>query len=244
MKLLLALLPVLSAFAEPVGYLKDFDYQVASYDSYPQAYGLEKLMSVETRNRSICSNRAHVWAYDLARFRNIKVGKVFLHFTDATNSDNNNWTYHVAPYVIVNGKEMVMDPVFYTFGGMPISMGGWTEHFAKTKNCVVLDPINHPEHLKLERFNLADDTMSPDRYSGGSRLYPSNGKIKCYIRKVPMYYQYPAEVYGVDLYHSGKTEYASFERWYFDEESVLNACQQAMNLKFKMKHSCEDYLRN
>jgi hypothetical protein len=245
MKFLLALLPMMSAFAaqpSQPGYLKDFDYQVASYDSWADAYSLEKLMSIETRDRSICSNRAHLWAYDLARFRNVKVGKVFLHFTEKSESDNNSWSYHVAPYVIVKGKEMVLDPVFHAFGGMPITLEKWTQHFAKSKNCLELDPVNNPEHLALEKFNLADDSMNPSDYSGGVRLYPSK-LAKCYIRKVPMYYQYPAEVYGVDLYHSGKAEYASFEKWYFDDASVLNACQQAMNIKFKMKHGCADYLR-
>ena len=244
MKLLLALLPFISAFAEEPGYLKDFDYQVAHVSSWAEAHGLEKLMSVETRDRSICSNRAHVWANDLARYRNIKVGKVFLHFTENQNSSStHDWTYHVAPYVIVKGKEVVLDPVFFVFGGMPVSLENWTNNFAKSKKCIVLDPVNNPEHLALEKNNLASDSMNPLDYNGGVRYYPS-GKAKCYIRKVPMYYQYPAEVYGVDLYHSGKNEFASFEKWYFDEASVESACQQAMNFKFKMKHSCSDYLRN
>ena len=243
MILLLALFPMLASFAgQPAGYLKDFDYQVTNYDSWSDAYALEKLMSVETRDRSICSNRAHFWANDLARFRNIKVGKVFLHFTDQTESKTNTWSYHVAPYVMVKGKEMVMDPVFYVFGGMPVTLDVWLKHFARTQNCLELDPMNNPEHLALEKNNLADDSMTPLEYKGGVRLYPSK-LAKCYIRKVPMYYQNPADVYGVDLFRSGKTEYASFERWYFDQNSVQDACQQAMSMKFKLKHSCMDYLR-
>lgn len=231
-----------AAHAETPGFLQEFNYQVAEVKTYSDAYALEAILSKDTRNRSICANRAHVWANDLARFRRLNVGKIFIHFTEGNGSTvDSDWTYHVAPYVIVKGKEMVLDPVFYVFGGRPVALEDWTNHFAKSKKCVVLDPINNPAHLELEKNNLNADWMTPLDYKGGSRMYPKT-EGTCYIRKVPMYYQYPAEIYGVDLYLSGKKEYSGFELSNFAEGSVLQACQQAMNLEFKAKHSCEDYL--
>lgn len=228
--------------AEQPGYLKDFNYQVTQLKNVGQAQALENILSKETRSRSICANRAHIWANDLARFKNAKVGKVFIHFTALGKADENgDWAYHVAPYVIVNGQEMVLDPAFDVFGGKPVKLENWTNYFGKSKNCVVLDPVNNPRHLELEKNNLAGDWMTPLEYMGGVRQYPSTEGI-CYIRKVPMYYHFPADVYGADLLHNGKTEYSTFEKTSFSDEDVLAACQQAMTVKFKLDHSCYDYL--
>jgi len=239
---LLMLIPLLNAHAENPGYLKDFNYQVSEVKTMSNAQALEAIMSRNTRNRSICANRAHFWAHDLSRFRNINAGKIFIHFTEGNGSTaDSDWTYHVAPYVMVRGKEMVLDPVFFVFGGKPVALEDWTNHFAKNKKCVVLDPTGNPAHLELEKYNLNADWMNPLEYKGGARMYPPT-EGTCYIRKVPMYYQFPAEIYGVDLYHSGKMEYAQFELNHFIDGSVLQACQQAMNLEFKSKHSCDEYL--
>ena len=244
MQFLLAILALATtAHADQPGFLKDFNYQVTQLKTMGQAQALENAMSTDTRLYSICANRAHFWANDLARKKNVQVGKVFIHFTAAGEADEDvSWAYHVAPYVIVNGKEMVLDPVFAAFNKKPVELSEWTNHFGKSPNCVELDPLNNPDHLKLEQNNVGFDNVTPlSPKTGNARQYPSTEGY-CYIRKVPMYYQYPSEIYGADLFKSGKPEFSVFDYQDFQENSVLNACQQAMNVKFKMEHSCFDYL--
>ena len=225
------------------GFQKDFNYQVTELKSMGEAQALENLMTTDTRQKSICANRAHLWANDLARMRNIQTGKVFIHFTaKGEASENGDWAYHVAPYVIVKGEEVVLDPGFGVFHGKPVKLTEWTKYFGKSEKCIVLDPMDNPAHLALEKNDVGSDDVNPlsNRF-GTARQYPSTEGI-CYIRKTPMYYQFPVAVYGVDLLHSGKAEYASYNLQSFDQDSVLMACQQATTLSFKMKHDCSSYL--
>lgn len=228
----------------PVGYLKDFNYQVSSFKSIGQANALMNLLETDTRKTSICANRAHLWSFDLNRWKGVETGKVFIHFTalgEAT--ENKDWAYHVAPYVVVNGQEMVLDAGFPgVFHGRASKMSEWTEYFGKSQNCVVLDPVNNPAHLALEQNNLPNDGVTPLTYrSGSSRQYPSTEGI-CYIRKVPMYYQWPVDVYANDLRLAGKEGYGAYDFKAFDQEGVMDACQQALSLGFRMSKPCAKYL--
>jgi len=244
MNLLFALLSLtVSAHADQAGFLKDFNYQVTELKDMGQAQALENLMTTDTRQMSICANRAHLWANDLARLRNIQTGKVFIHFTaKGEANENGDWAYHVAPYVIVKGEEIVLDPGFGVFGGKPVKLSAWTKYFGKSENCVVLNPTENASHLVLEKNDIGSDDVTPlsSRY-GTARQYPSTEGI-CYIRKTPMYYQFPVDVYGVDLLHSGKSEFSAYDMKAFDEDSVLMACKQATSISFKMKHDCASYL--
>jgi hypothetical protein len=244
MQFLLAILALVStAHADQPGFLKDFNYQVTQLKTMGQAQALENSLTTETRNSSICANRAHYWSYELSKFKNIQTGKVFIHFTALGEAnENKEWAYHVAPYVVVNGEEMVLDPVFAEFKKRPVKMENWTNHFGKSKNCVVLDPLNNPEHLKLEKNNVGADFITPlDEKTGSARQYPSTLGI-CYIRKVPMYFQWPSEVYGSDLYRTGDSQYSQFNYESFNEEGVLAACKQAVKWSVQASQSCSDYL--
>ena len=245
MNLIFAILSLASvAHAEQPGYLKDFNYQVVQLTDPQQAQILESSLTTETRQTSICANRAHYWAYELYKFQNqVQTGKVFIHFTAAGEAnENKDWAFHVAPYVIVNGEEMVLDPAFAVFNKRPVKMADWTNYFGKSKNCVVLDPIGNPEHLKLEMNNIGSDDKTPlSAVTGFARQYPSTEGI-CYIRKVPMYYQWPSEVYGVDLFHAGNPAYERFNYTGFDGDGVLQACKQAVKWNVQLQKSCSDYL--
>ncbi len=244
MHFILVILSLIStANASEPGFLEDFNYQVTQLKSVAQAQALENSLTVETRLTSICANRAHYWSYELAKFKNIQTGKVFIHFTkEGQAEENKEWAYHVAPYVIVNGEEMVLDPVFAQFRKRPVKLSDWTNHFGKSKSCVVLDPDHNPEHLKLELNNLGDDYKTPlDAKTGNARQYPSTEGI-CYIRKVPMYYQWPSEVYGADLFRAGNMQYSKFNYQSFDLDGVLQACRQAIKWKVQLQNSCSDYL--
>ena len=244
MHILLAIFTMIStANAQDIGYLKDFNYQVQQLSSMRDAQILENFLTKETRNTSICANRAHYWAYELAKFKNVQTGKVFIHFTaEGEANENKDWAFHVAPYVIVNGEEVVLDPAFAVFNNAPVKMADWTNYFGKSKKCVVLDPLHNPAHLKLEMNNVGSDSNTPlDAKTGYARQYPSTEGI-CYIRKVPMYYQWPAQVYGTDLMRTGNTRYSDFNFQSFDQQSVLQACRQAVRWDVQLSVSCSKYL--
>ena len=244
MSLLLATLSIVSAaFAGQPGFLKDFNYQVVQLKSIEQAEFLENSLTTQTRTTSICANRAHYWSYELSKFQHVQTGKVFIFFTaKGEANENGDWAYHVAPYVVVDGEEVVLDPAFSVFNGKPVAMDDWTQYFGKSSQCIVLDPAHNPEHLKLEINNVGSDDKTPlSENTGNARQYPST-EGTCYIRKVPMYYQWPSEVYGVDLYRAGNLDFKKFNYQGFDGQNVLSACKQAVRWDIQLGHSCSDYL--
>lgn len=236
--------------------LKDYgDYQLTVLNSFEEAKMLFDGLNREFRVTSICANRAHVWAYDMLRSNHgIRSGKVFIHFTPSGVADEDiTWAYHVAPYVvvrekaIVNGvetyvnKEYVLDAGFGAIRG-PISIEKWSKYFGKSEKCVVLDPQNNPEHLKLEENN-SPGLHPNNHYVNGARQYPVPAGSTCYIRKTPMYYWTPAGVYGNDLAASGRSEYSYYTQTDFNEGQLVQACRQGIqgSLLFKKKW-CRKYL--
>ncbi len=228
---------------QPAGFQSDFNYQVTNLGSLQEAQQLMDMESKETTSKSICANRAEVWSFDIARKANVQLGKVFIHFTALGEADENGeWAYHVAPYVLVNGKEYVLDSGFGVFNRQPTPIETWEKYFGKSEQCVVLDPRHNASHLDLEKNNMPSDWITPLTYkSGACRQYPTTEGI-CYIRKVPMYYTYPINVYAADLYYSGKPEYEKFIETGFKKDDVIDSCKQAMTFGFKLEHSCKNYL--
>ncbi len=229
--------------SETPGYLADYRYQVANLSSYSEAQAIMDLETAATRSNSVCSSRAEIWSFIMNKKTQIQVGKVFIHFTAKGKADENKeWAYHVAPYLLVNGKEVVMDRAFVEFNQKPTPLSNWTLHFGKSQNCIVLDPVNNPKHLKLEKNNLFADTATPfTNKNKPARQYPDSEGI-CYIRKAPMYYGTPADVYAADLALSGKNEYRQFVRSTFLNSDVLDSCKKAMTMSARFAQSCSDYL--
>jgi hypothetical protein len=198
------------------GYLADFDYQVTNFSTYEEAAAAMNLETTETLGKSICENRAEVWSYMMNKTLNINVGKVFILFTDQSDpKEDTEWAFHVAPYVLINGQEYVLDTAFDVFDHMPKPLGEWTTYFSKVPDCAVLDPIHNPDDLAMEANNLA-----PHQYP------VTNGHI-CYLRKMPMYYISPVTVYKSDLAMAQGTT-NNFLETSFDKEDVLSSCRQAM----------------
>jgi len=237
--------PAAHAQSQTPGFLSDYQYQVVNLPSIQDAQRLMDLEYTDTRDRSVCANRAEIWSYMIKQKTGMNVGKVFVHFTDKGQADENGeWAYHVAPYVLVNGVEYVLDNGFYVFGHHPVRMTEWENYFGKSPNCVVLDPTHNPAHLALEQNNLPNDSVTPLNYkSGNARQYPSTEGI-CYVRKVPMYYWFPYQVYGADLYLAGNPEYARYISTDFNPDDVVDACKQASHLGsiFGRENACKKYL--
>jgi hypothetical protein len=224
------------------GFLSDYQYQVANLSSMEQAQSLIDSETRDTTQNSICANRADIWSFIMNKNTNLQVGKVFIHFTaEGEATESAAWAYHVAPYVLVNGEEMVLDSAFGVFHGQPTPLADWTNYFGKSRNCVVLDPTHNPAHLALEQNNLPNDNVNPNTFTRGApRQYPATEGI-CYIRKVPMYYVYPIDVYGADLTLAGQSQYSRYLINQFSTDDALAACKQAMTLGARLSQSCKSY---
>jgi hypothetical protein len=224
------------------GYLSDYQYQVANVSS-DEAQALMQTETKQTSDGSICANRADVWSFIMNKQAGTQVGKVFIHFTaEGEANENKQWAYHVAPYILIDGEEYVLDGGFDVFHHQPVKLADWMQYFGKD-NCAVLDPVHNPGDLALEQNDLPNDSVTPLTYTkGGARQYPSENGHKCYIRKAPMYYVYPIDVYAADLALAGQNEYSSYLLSAFDQGDALQACNQALDGFYRMSHSCKSYL--
>lgn len=146
-------------------------YMPTDVGSYETANALFVRLTTNTRNKSQCYQRAHLWAYSMASESNVKSMKAFLFFTKRYIREYNyEWWFHVAPYVIANGTEYVLDR---TFTRQPLEMKAWTDRFISSR--VVCPAV--------------------ERYSD----YELNQEAQyCYLRKVPMYYYQPLNVKPMD----------------------------------------------
>jgi hypothetical protein len=114
-----------------------------------------------------CFQRAHLWAFELRQMMNIQSQKVFLFFTDRyTRRTGFDWWFHVAPFVLVNGTEMVLDPYFFS---KPVDLQTWTNYFMKSNtSCWIAGTYQDYEAHQQDQ--------------------------DCILRKVPMYYFTPSSV--------------------------------------------------
>ncbi len=124
------------------------------------------------RRRSQCFKRAHMWAFDMWSKLNISSQKIFIFYTQRfIQLEEFEWWFHVAPMVVVNGEEFVMDGTFMT---KPITLKAWKDYFIKSEN------LNCPI---IENYNE----------------YKNNQWTKlCYLMKTPMYYFSPINIENRD----------------------------------------------
>lgn len=121
------------------------------------------------RRRSECSDRAHVWSYDEFKQSGVQSEKVFLFLTDTYIRKNRyKWWFHVAPlFTQSGGAKMVMDKQFLD---RPVTANEWKNLLVFSKRDCVMD-------FSFNTYNAgADQTQD------------------CYMKFVPMYYHFPAEI--------------------------------------------------
>lgn len=103
----------------------------------------------DTREKSQCYNRAHVWAWEMRRFTEggnlVQPGKMWLYFTKKyIRSHRYKWWFHVAPFVQVRGQDTVMDRKFLNG---PILRRGWTDFFIQPRTeCPVITRYSQYEN--------------------------------------------------------------------------------------------------
>jgi hypothetical protein len=222
--LLSSLTPAFSA-----GYLKDFDYQLT--DIAFKGLRKESLFArTETSfmdlEKSICANRAHVWGYDLARFNKINTGKIFFFFGASiwNKNDKHGYMYHVAPYIIENGAEYVMETSYPSELKAPVTVDEWMENETYNR-------IKATDCLEI----TASDTDLTEYFYARQNLPEKRGAGKqgarCYFRKVPGHYWFPTSIAIHDLKKDEEGNKVEFDPKGFDLDDVLEACVETASGK-------------
>ncbi len=108
---------------------------ITNLDSSYEAQELFSTQRTDTRQKSQCYNRAHVWSWELSQKyynnRRIQTGKIWVFFTSRyIKNYRYKWWFHIAPYVHVNNEVAVMDK---SFTSTPVSERAWTNRFVKSQ---------------------------------------------------------------------------------------------------------------
>lgn len=128
------------------------------------------------REESQCYNRAHIWAYEWRKNRNLYSSKAWIFFTKRyIRKYKFEWWFHVAPmvHVVVNNsvKERVMD-IKYAKG--PIKLKQWSDIFMRDRaDCPVVE-----------------------KYTDQAN-YPESGS--CFLMKSSMYYYQPVDLEQTEI---------------------------------------------
>lgn len=219
---LLALMLSFNAFSATVT-LPEYNFPIK--DIADQQLTKEELFSKMNRKLvrnkdSICSNRAHVWAYGLD-IQNVDTGKIFLFFTPKTAYwDHAAWWYHSAPIINENGNLFVMDAGFPERLKKPLSVKEWLKEFNGVDS-VCKEIKSDDEHLVQLMFS--------------GKSFPQttqSGTFDCYYRLTPPGYWVPKHV---AMNMTGKTESGrpvSINRDEFHKGEVYSACREASTSEF------------
>lgn len=203
-------------------YLPNYNWTLT--DISKRGLNRDSLQSEMDRNfvkvgNSICSNRAHMWAHDFKQKYGLDTAKIFVFYTAKRGDENRTkvWWYHVAPVILENNKQFVMDPAF---ARTAITKEDWFQratHFSKCRE------IAANENELLERiFN--------------QRTFPKQtayGKHDCYYHITPHTFWIPQHIpmnlLGVD--EKGKP--VRLDRPEINSSDLYQACIEATTTKIE-----------
>lgn len=145
----------------------DMNYVPTNLTSSRDAQKLMDELKMNTKSKAECYQKAHLWVIEMLQMAKIHSEKVFLFFTEKYIREYRfHWWFHVAPFVLVNDQELVLDPSFFD---RPADMRTWTNFFMPTHpQCKVVDSYQDYEKQSWEEY--------------------------CLLRKMPMYYYEPRDV--------------------------------------------------
>lgn len=144
---------------------------VGAVDQVQRLFGLQ---NDGDKSRSQCFKRAHMWAFDMWTREGIISQKIYIFYSKRyIQLEEFDWWFHVAPVVVSNGIEYVLDK---TFLDKPVTIPEWKQKFMKAS--VTCDTIEHYDQYETRPWN---------------RL--------CFLMKTPMWYFRPADIRARD--HQG-----------------------------------------
>lgn len=216
-----------SLFASDPTYLPEFKTHltdVATKNVKKEVMFSSMLRSIDLEH-SICANRAHLWAYDFFRHYGVMSGKIFIFFGKSIwQDDKESWMYHVAPYIIENGKEFVMEA---SYGDVtrPLTVSEWIENETYNRvrgdECVVLSS----QDTDMTEYFYERASLPETRENG-------KASARCYIRKVPGFYWFPTSIALHELGRDEDGRKVEYNPTSFDVDDVFSACVEVASSKF------------
>jgi len=219
--LLLGLQPGVHAFAQTK--LADFgNYELTDLGSEDAVESLYQSLRSDLTydpHRSNCYLRANVWAYQMWKADHVQSGKVFLIYTWSPTSpsiatyglNGENWWFHVAPYVVANGKEYVLEK--FDKVQKPMLLEDWERLHTMGATCKTLSMSEDRDVISLiqnkESITLRD--------------------VPCYVRKTPMNYNGPQDFYQHDVHG---VDYP------YPEPELMGSCRATIDRKGNAKKKC------
>lgn len=110
-----------------------------------------------------CYRRAHILSYQLEK-ENIISGKAFF-FKGDKHEMPKNWYYHVAPYILYNGEEVVLDKGL--FDGATY-LKDWLLAFSENNKCLRI--YSYDEYLKNKSSEICMYFLAERFYYGPLNL--------------------------------------------------------------------------
>lgn len=161
---------------------------VTDFDDENTVRRLFNTMRTDTRTKSQCFNRAHVWSWELHARRykgqRIQTGKIWLFFSKKyIRQYNYKWWFHIAPYLNVKGEMRVIDR---SFSYKPLAKKSWTDMFMQNR-------ADCPNITKYSDY----------------RDYPYD--YYCYTMKSSVFYWQPWQLENVETKGEGKENWVPYE---------------------------------
>jgi hypothetical protein len=167
------------------------NYQVTNVSSISNAESLFQTQNSNTRWRSQCYSRAHVWAYELSKNnstqdKTFNVGKVWMFFTRRYIKEYRyKWWFHVTPFIYTddNEEEVILDREFTR---NPQTLTDWKNIFIS----------NHAPCPVVEYYSDYKDNQWSNY---------------CYHIKSSMYYWQPYNIENLEKGSAEKKEWVNSE---------------------------------
>jgi hypothetical protein len=226
-----------SARAQNVTHLPDFDYDLTDIKGIASVDELYESLRSDVNfdpHRSNCLYRANIWSYQMLKTNQIKSGKVFLFYTWSPKSPSSatygitgeGWWFHVAPYVVFDGKEYVLEKT--EKATQPMLLEDWEKLHTNGSTCRELQV---PQDKELYSFLKTRESITLV-------------DVPCYIRKTPMNYMSPRDVYNKDILNTPVT---------LTEPEIYWACRETMSREqansgkgkfLNYKQKCDEFMKD
>lgn len=161
---------------------------ITDFDTEQEAATVFYSQRKDTRNKSQCFNRAHVWSWEMSRKiykgRRIQPGKIWIFFTSKYIREyRHKWWFHISPYVKVQGENRIMDR---SFNERPTTEKGWTDKFIRSKQACP-EVVNYSDYRN------------------------NQWAAHCYVMKSSLFYWQPRELDYVERRNKGKDQWIKWE---------------------------------
>ena len=145
----------------------DRDSTPTDIGSYREAVNLFNMLNDGDRSSSQCFKRAHMWSWDMWTKKNVISQKIYVFYTRRyIQLEDFDWWFHVAPMVVADGVEYVLDR---TFMNKPVTVKEWKLRFIKGEiTCNEITKYGQYENNQWNRL--------------------------CYLMKTPMWYFRPLDI--------------------------------------------------